>query len=278
MSATRVVAPPIFILSGLPRSGTNFLWELVRRHPRCASARPPIWEDYFLKNAGLLNRFASEVQGSWDPVWGSTDHLRPQLLAKLGDAVVDFLSIDPHRRAVTKSPTVANLELFFDVFPRAHLLLLVRDGRDVAASGMRTFGWTLEESASSWSSTTKRILDFVDNSTGRSVRVVRFEDLVVDTESALMDVLSFLDLPADTYDLDLLDEIPVRGSSAYLGPGRSDINWEVQSRPRGFSPIGRWRSWRASDIETFEAIAGEQLGDLGYETGPDVRFPAEGVG
>lgn len=271
-------APPIFILSGLPRSGTNFLWELVRRHPACTSARSPIWEDYLLKNAGLLRRFADEVHRSWDPVWGSTDHLRPELLAKLGDGVIEFLSRDPHRRAVTKSPTIANLDLFFDVFPRAHLLLLVRDGRDVAASGMKTFGWTLEQSARSWSATTKKILGFVDDHDDKAVRIVRFEDLVVDTEVELMDVLSFLELPSASYDVDVLDEIPVRGSSTYLGPGRNEINWEVLSRPNEFSPIGRWRSWPASDVDEFETIAAAELAELGYTTEPDARFPAQDVG
>lgn len=262
--AASVTAPPIFILAALPRSGTNFLWELLRRHPDCVPARSPIWEDYLLKNASHLKRAADAIQRSWDPVWGSTDDLRPQLLTRLGDALIDFLSTDSRRRTVTKSPTIANLDLFFEVFPRAHLLLLVRDGRDVAASGMKTFGWTLEQSARSWSSGARRMARFVDEHPDAAVRVVRFEDIVLDTERTLMEVLSFLGLSRQAYDLDALEDVPVRGSSTYLGPGRSEINWEVLSKPSDFTPIGRWGSWSSDELALFEAVAGSQMERFGY--------------
>lgn len=217
-----------------------------------------------MKNASHLERAVEAIQRSWDPVWGSTEHLRPELLAKLGDALIDFLSTDSRRRMITKSPTIANLDLFFEVFPRAHLLLLVRDGRDVAASGMKTFGWTLEESARSWSKGAGRIARFIDEHRDQAVRVVRFEDIVLDTERTLMEVLSFLDLSREAYDLDALEDVPVRGSSTYLGPGRSQINWEVLAKPSDFTPIGRWGSWSRDELGLFESVAGPQLERFGY--------------
>ena len=41
---------------------------------------------------------------------------------------------------MTKSPSVAHLDRFFAFFPRARLLILVRDGRSVAQSAIDTFG------------------------------------------------------------------------------------------------------------------------------------------
>ncbi len=240
------------------------MWEVLRRHPDCVPGRSPIWEDYLLKNAHHLERFATEAQSSWDRVWGSTEHLRPQLLVALGEALTTFLSIDPQRRTVTKSPTIANLDLFFDVFPRAHLLLLIRDGRDVAASGMKTFGWSLEEAARGWALGAAEISRFADSRRDENVKVVRFEDLVLHTESSVSEILSFLDLDVASFDLEVLEEIPVRGSSAYLGPGRTEVNWDVLSRPDGFTPMGRWKSWSTSEIAAFEDIAGTELEHFGY--------------
>lgn len=197
--------------------------------------------------------------------WGTTQPLGSQLLRSLGDGLIDFLSNDPERRVVTKSPTIANLDLFFQL-PHAYLLLLIRDGRDVAASGMKTFGWGLREAATSWAWGAAEVERFAEQHPGEAVRVVRYEDLVQDPQVALRDVLSFLHLPVDDYDLGELEEIPVRGSSTYFGARRREINWEVLPRPRDFSPIGRWKSWSPSDITYFESIAGEQLARFGYRT------------
>lgn len=255
---------PIFILAGLARSGTNYLWELLRRHPDCAPARSPVWEDYLLQNAHHLERFAAGTQASWDESWGPTGHLRPELLEALGEAVVSFLCEDQDRRLLLKSPSIANLELFFDVFPRAYCVLLIRDGRDVAASGMKTFGWTLEETARSWVSSVSRIRTFLAQDDSGRATVVRFEDLVLDPEQALGELFSFLDMDAAAFDVDSLSQVPVRGSSTDRGPGRSNVNWDVRPRPSDFEPVGRWKSWSESDISTFEGIAGAELERFGY--------------
>lgn len=255
---------PIFILSALARSGTNYLWELLRRHPDCAPARSPVWEDYLLQNAHHLERFAAGTQESWDESWGSTGHLRPKLLEALGDAVITFFSEDEERRLLLKSPSIANLELFFDVFPRGHCLLLIRDGRDVAASGMKTFGWGLEDTAHSWVNSVSRIRRFLTGSGNERATLVRFEDLVLDPEQTLKELFSFLEMDPALFDMASLAQVPVRGSSTDRGAGRSNVNWDVQARPSGFDPVGRWRSWSDSDICAFEAIAGAELERSAY--------------
>ncbi len=151
---------PIFILAPLPRSGTNYLWDLLRLHKDCAAGRSPIWEDYLLKNASFLLQFVDAAQRSWDPSWGPTEHLRADVKQALGESLIDFLTVDSTRRLVTKSPTLDNLEHFYDFFPDAHLVLLVRDGRDVVDSGITTFGWDLAEAAQVWAAGVDRVTAF----------------------------------------------------------------------------------------------------------------------
>ena len=44
---------PIFILGIMPRSGTNFLHQLITLHPACVSS--PVWEDFLIYPAPLLD-------------------------------------------------------------------------------------------------------------------------------------------------------------------------------------------------------------------------------
>ena len=258
---------PIFILAPLPRSGTNFLWDILRLHDDCATGRSPIWEDYLLRNAHHLAQFVDGAQGSWDPVWGPTDHLRGDLAASLGDALVRFMTIDPDRRLLTKSPTLDNLELFFDFFPRAHLVVLLRDGRDVVDSGMATFGWELEAAARAWAKGVDRVQRFVarDDVPADQCSIVRYEDLVHRADTTIPSLLRELQLSDDGIDVAAVVDLPVRGSSQFKGE-TDDIHWHPVPRADGFNPTRRWQRWDAAAHRAFGGVAGAQLRRLGYDS------------
>ena len=123
-------ADPIFIHGILPRSGTNFLSDLLLLHPDCAAAIDPVREDLFLDRSDALQEFVDSVIGAWDPRWGEvTDEIRSRLYSAIGEGLAAFLRADPHRRLVSKSPSFRHLGRFFTLFPHAKLLILVRDGR-----------------------------------------------------------------------------------------------------------------------------------------------------
>ena len=258
---------PIFILAPLPRSGTNFLWDILRLHDHCAPGRSPIWEDYLLRNAHHLAQFVDAAQGSWDPVWGPTDHLRGDLAASLGDALVRFMTIDPDRRLLTKSPTLDNLELFFEFFPRAHLVVLLRDGRDVVDSGMATFGWELEAAARAWAKGVDRVQRFIarDDVPAEQCSIVRYEDLVHRVETTVPSLLRELRLPEDGIDVAAIADLPVRGSSQFKGE-TDDVHWHPVPRADGFNPTRRWQRWDAAAHRAFGGVAGAQLQRLGYDS------------
>lgn len=268
MPAAASSAGPIFILAPLPRSGTNFLWDILRLHDDCAPGRSPIWEDYLLKNAHHLDAFVDATQRSWDPVWGPTTDLRGELAAQLGDGLIRFMTIDPDRRLLTKSPSLDNLEMFFDFFPHAHVIVLVRDGRDVADSGMETFGWDLEAAAHAWASGVDRAERFVarPDVPTEQCTLVRYEDLVHDAQREIPRLLRELSLREDGIDPAAVDQLPVRGSSQHRGSEAADVHWHPVPRGDAFSPTHRWRRWDAAARERFTGIAGAQLRRLGYET------------
>ena len=268
MAALTERADPIFLLGVMPRSGTNFLWDLLLLHPHCAAARSPIREDLFLEHVDLLLAYTSAVRRSWDPAWGTfPDDLSDRFHEALGDGLISFLWVDRERRLLTKSPTVKNVDRFFTFFPRARLLILVRDGRAVVQSCMATFGWDFDTAARRWARAADEIRRLDDRHRRRHLpyRIVRYEDLLDDLPTTLGEILDFLDLDRDAFDFEAAACLPVRGSSVYFGPGRDSVHWEPVEKDATFDPRARWRVWPPELHRRFDWIAGEQLRHLGYE-------------
>jgi hypothetical protein len=271
---------PVFIL-GMPRSGTNYLSDLLCLHDRCAPARAPIREDFFLEASDHLLHYASDLQERWDPTWGVfEDDLIRQFYERLGDGLISFLWVERERRLVAKTASVRHLDRFFMFFPRARLLIVVRDGRSVVQSSMSTFGWDFDLAARKWAAAADEIRRFCaeDRPATDRYRLVHYEDLLDDLRRALSSILRFLELEEDTFDWAAAADLPVRGSSSYFGPGRDSVHWDPVQRTPGFDPKERWRSWSREMHERFEWIAGSQLRHLGYrsETEPVVG-PAQAL-
>jgi hypothetical protein len=172
---------------------------------------------------------------------------------------------------VTKSPSVRNLELFFSYFPQARLLILIRDGRSAVQSAMTTFNWRFDTAVHLWAEGAEEIrrFDRAHRDDGRSYRIVRYEDLVDHVEPMMAELLDFLDLDRDRYDFAAAAGLPVRGSSAFFGPGRAMVNWEPVEKDATFAPKERWREWDPRLLSRFEWIAGDQLRHFGYRGSPE---------
>jgi protein-tyrosine sulfotransferase len=265
---------PVFIHGLTPRTGTNYLWDLLCLHPACAPGREPIREDFFLEHAQLLARFVRDVSGKWDPRWGTvTEQTLAELHASLGTALLDFLSTDEDRRLVTKNPSVAGIDQVFTFFPTAQLIILGRDGRAVVESCVRTFGWDFDLAARRWAVAASRAMRFLD---GRAtddpvVRLVRYEDLVADPGRQLTNLFAFLGLDIADYDFSAAEQLPVRGSSVHLG-GQAQVHWDPVERTADFDPLRRWVDWSAEQHMRFAWLAGREQVALGYRL--DTGVPA----
>ena len=261
---------PIFILGVTPRSGTNFLMDLLCLHSACAPGRHPVKEDFFLEYSNQLLDYTNSVRACWDPMWGRfTPKLMADFRRALGFGLTSFLWVDRDRRLVTKTPSVKNLDLFFTFFPDAKLLILIRDGRSVVQSCMDTFGWEFDRATRMWRDGARTIARFqrVAGMEGR-YRVLRYEDLIDDLRPTLRDTLLFLGLDPGAFDFEAAERLPVRGSSAFFGPERRRVHWDPVHKDSSFDPRERWRNWSAASLERFNWIAGDQLEQFGYATGP----------
>ncbi len=266
---------PIFVLGISQRSGTNFFSRLLLLHPHCARPPDPIREDFLLHHSGSLSSYATTMYGTWSR-WGEDEGLVDTLCRHFGDALVKLLSpTGDGLRLVTKTPSVLNIEHFFRFFPRADLLILVRDGRSLVESKIRSFGGGYERVMRSWADGADGILRLrqEEGEGERRFRIVRYEDLWLDVEGELRAVMRFAGLDASLYDFDAARELPVRGSSTFGRDPGQRLNWEESPKTDEFRPLERWKDWSRARHRRFNWIAGRQMGELGY---PDLQHRSDG--
>jgi len=149
--------------------------------------------------------------------------------------------------------------------PDAKIVLVLRDGRDVACS-IRDRTGNLEGGIRRW---------VEDNRAGQGfwsdprVQVLRYEELVADFDATVGGIVGFLgenyepgmrdfhSTPRRFYSDDL-----ARPSSAFGTNHGQYRNWQI-NQPL-FDGRGRWRRLGSGDLAVVERVAGSMLRDLGY--------------
>jgi hypothetical protein len=251
----------------MPRCGTNFLSNLLLLHPDCVP-RDTVWEDFTVAHADLLKRYSDRVAQHWDPQWGVTGRTNDEFNRSLGSGISSFLTLHSGgHRVVAKTPRVDNLDLFFHFFPDAPLLILVRDGRAVLESGIRSFGWNREANLHSLSSAAGKIVDFRENHDdgAHPYRIVRYEELWQQPEQEMREILSFLDLAADDYDFEQALQLPIRGSSDLVHQDEESMHWDPVDKTSDFDPLSRFEHWSPAMHYRYNRVAGKHMEALGYK-------------
>lgn len=264
-------APPaIFVHGVLPRSGTNFLADILALHPDVHPDPGRLWEFPLLYVADgarslqdeflFMFRENAQVMGRYDMLACLAAGWMRKLQAEAGG-----------KRILLKSPHVQNIGLFPAIFPDDRALLLLRDGRDVVASSLKTFGSRrfgrkgFTALADEWRLGCEAILAFGPGGTHAhpGMHVVRYEDLIRDLEPTVSTVLGAVGLDVSRYDFEALRKLPVRGSSA--STSAMDQRWQPHAKPASFNPVGRWRDWPEARKRRFNAVAGPALLRAGYD-------------
>jgi hypothetical protein len=264
---------PIMLLSTCPRSGSNYLENLLSLHPQCRKSKVP--EDFFLANSETLLNFCRSVAESWDVWWLQRLGGPSRLAMHIGTALLRFADPGPEEggpigdfRLMLRSPTTEGITTATTLFPNARVLVLVRDGPATVESGRRSFGWPYEEAMLAWRQSVRRVLSFVASADGPRCQLIRFEDLTADPAREIARVIAFLGLDQALYPFNRVDEIPVFGSSSF---GRTDgerVHWRPVPKDPSFDPLGRAQSWPAHRLARFAWLAGTEQRKLGYFVHP----------
>ncbi|MCP3853183.1 MAG: sulfotransferase [Actinomycetia bacterium] len=254
----------LLIYGVTPRSGTNYLHDLLALHP---DAEP----SDFVYEAGLnlfadeLERYARSLTGFWNR-WVEQDIPTQAVLQALGQGLLDLIGqdLDPERLMLTKTPYPRNIGLAPQLFPDAHLLIIVRSPTAVVASSVRTWGSDVAAAASRWATGAREILRFCDQHA--DTKVIKYEDLVEDPAAVVRTGLAEVGLPANSFPFDGVSALPVRGSSAIASD--SPVTWHPVDRPADFDPADRGTELGERNRDTVAAVVGGLPSEFGYEALP----------
>ncbi|MEM8789495.1 MAG: sulfotransferase [Pseudomonadota bacterium] len=262
--------PPILVFGVMPRSGTNFVRDVLALHAHVAPDPGRIYEFPLLHAAGSarahMDRFLAmfprntEVLSRWDA------------LALLAGAWLRVLQGEAgDRRILLKCPHVQNLSLAPLIFPDAKLVLVLRDGRDVLDSTLNTFSRrslarkTFAQLAREWALGAEAMVRVASADTSPHIHLLRYEALVEEGGPAVERLLRAVDLDPAGFDFDGFAALPVRGSSR--AQAEDATRWDPQARGADFKPVARWKSWDAKRKARFDKIAGAALEAAGYDRG-----------
>lgn len=258
--------PAILIHGIMPRSGTVYVGQLLRLHPDIHAYPNNLWEAPVLQQTARMIGLQEEFLWSYEQNMDKIGHR--DFLPLFGASFIAYLHVDspPDRRLLLKVPSVQYLDYFYKVFPHEHLLVLMRDGRDVVHSTLNTWpSLRFSMVCARWRHAAQMALvchqQFQSRPNGYWLG--RFEDAMYKPESFVRAACQRFGLDSVRYPYDLAHEIPVHGSSATGQGGK--VTWKPIRRPQDFNPIGHWREWSTLRKAVFKLIAGRQLIALGYE-------------
>lgn len=276
-------SPPPFFIVGCPRSGTTLVRNLLRSHPDLTIPAESHFMPSFFRaygdpeDAREARRLAERILRTW---WVQRWRLKlePQdlegcrsyreLVGRLYEAVADR---EDALRWGDKTPGYArHLSTLTAIFPGAQFVHVVRDGRDVALSLLRTgLGpRSVYTAARCWKDHVVAARRDGAPLGSQQFKEVRYEDLAARPELTMRELCDFLEVP---FDQGVLRPTPIdwRTSPSTFGPRRAG---HISDSELVRSNAGKWRQeLPPREVEIFESVAGDVLEEYGYETTGCVR-------
>lgn len=254
--AEQAFGDPIFVV-GCGHSGTTLLLSILAAHSRIHGI--PYESDLAFRREGhvdwMVRRFNRETKAAGASRW------------------------------VEKTPRhIQRIGSLLERFPSAKVLVIIRDGRDVACS-IRDRSGDVAAGAERWVADNAAAAPFMEHP---SVLVVSYEKLVEDRRSELQRVVAFLGEPFEEGLLthhqnpfrfygrfqDYEDVVPEIESQTAPPENVSGEDHRLyrswQARQPVFDGRNRWKTDLSTDErETVKAIANESLRKYGYTDGDD---------
>ena len=174
-------------------------------------------------------------------------------------------------RWVEKTPEhIRHIGKILEWQPKAKVILIIRDGRDVAYSIQKRTG-SLDRGIRRWCD---------DNLAGKeywshpNVYVVKYEDLVSDVETTITGILSFLD---EEYECGMRNyhtrskrwysNVVSKPETSHGENHGKHRNWQI-NQPI-FDGRARWKEMSAEELSFINSIAGPMLVEFGYTESDD---------
>lgn len=167
------------------------------------------------------------------------------------------------RRIGEKSPTHAPyVPDLLDTFPDGKVIMIIRDGRDVAISNTQAFRSNVLRVAIRWRRDQRRHRAYATRYPAERYTSVRYEDLVTRPEPELRRLCDFL---GEQFTPDLLEH----HKRADTGFAKRETHKARTLEPVTAARVSRYRhSLSRPEIALFQLVAGRELRRHGYELEP----------
>jgi len=265
--------PAVLVHGILPRCGSNIVHDIIDSHPDVVGGEIGINEFPILCNCRAMDAFYSSVVSRYRKFSETVSGIEMMSFLLSGIMRDIQVRIGADKCAVLKVPSVQHLEMFDALFPRDKLVVVIRDGRDIAHStrktwkGNRSFLRSDVAIAREYTNASLEIEQCKQHMALRgndNIYIFRYEDYVHDPRKAVKALYLFLDLTIDDSILDKAVNLPVRGSSSMKAAG-GRASWTPTEKPADFSPVEKWKGWSHARVRRFANEAQQALITLGYE-------------
>lgn len=310
--------PPVHFVIAAPRSGTTWLNRALNEHPQIHATESrlfgmfcELWQNrngveapritadkYFsgmARHASWKEAGFASHQAFFEAFFSDWMHWQFSWLARQSGKQILVDKITPYLG--TSDQVVASIRKYF---PHSHILYLVRDGRDVATSGV--YDWIGREAVDEQedpivaarreaffgpnagaSNEDSKLTQFFDEGSLRAwsrywtephvalqsedlpeecVTTIRFEEMVADQGQVLQRIGEVLAVPFSDEDVSRC----VSHASFERTTGRPAGSARPLEKQRS-GTVGDWRRhFTRGDGELYDALAGTQLRALGYES------------
>ncbi|MBS2004437.1 MAG: sulfotransferase [Cyanobacteria bacterium SZAS LIN-5] len=238
-SRRRKLFSPIFVV-GSGHSGTSIMLKILSNHSHIYAVEGE--SDCFIW-LGLLSKLRRFI--SWN-----------KLTLKTGA-----------ERWAEKTPKhLWYLKDIFNYYPDAKVIVMLRDGRDVALSQSKTWG-CFEQAVKRWAEEYRVAEQYLDNP---NVMMVKYEDLVTNSTRTLADLFDFsgeefepeivhTELRPERWYSDNLEKPDIISSATH----QQYRNWQINQPLTDFSK--KWITQMSDEQKViFKNLAGSLLIELGY--------------
>lgn len=252
--------PPAIIIHGvMPRSGTVYCGNLLWEHPDVYAYPNEIWEMPLLHSTYAVQALQESFLRGYKQ--NRSRFAQNDFLALIGSAFIGYLhaQIPEGKRLLMKVPLASHLSHFSFMFPHEQCLMVMRDGRDLTASTLRSWpGRDFVQVATAWRDAAAYMLS-LDHP------LYRYEDIVSNPAAMLRSICETFELDSNRYPFESIPSQPVKGSSEFV----QDKGWDDVQKSNDFSSVGRWTNWSKREKECFKNIAGDILVEAGYVENQD---------
>jgi len=268
----------VYLVSPTQRSGTNFLSYMLKSHPEIYLPEKPDFpnEHFILSYAHHLKNYVNDtikIWGKWFTEHNDKDFIlnteANNLMSSLGFGLMNYFnSLNNNSKYILlRTPDALNINLYFNLFPDAKIIILLRDGRDTVESYISSWGGAkiFRYMTKRWSQRMQQINDFIENNNhSKQILIIKYEDIVQNKDLLLNKTFNFLDLDQSKYDWNQLNEIPILGSSSFKDK-ENNVHWNPIIK-EDYKPINKWIKWSKTKKSYFKKHAGKWLIKYDYES------------